>query len=121
MTQIVKKITAGGIALLPMLALAQYDVGSLGDGFTAILDILNRYVIPLIIGIAVVVFLWGLIEYVTAGADEEKRKSARNHIIYGIIAIFVMISVWGLVNVLRGTFGLDTGNIPEPPQIPGTN
>lgn len=60
--------------------------------------------IPLVISIALLVFLIGIVQYVTAGGDEEKRTAARGMIIFGIIALFVMVSVWGFVNILARTF-----------------
>jgi len=63
--------------------------------------------IPLIIGIGVVLFLWGILKYVIAKGPEGK-KNAIGIIVYGILAIFVMISVWGLVNVLSETFRLSS-------------
>ena len=74
--------------------------------------------IPLIIGVAVLLFLYGVLKYVTAGGDPEKRTEARNTMIWGIIAIFVMVSVWGLVNVLTSTFNLDSETVPSGPGIP---
>lgn len=84
-----------------------------------ITDILNL-VVPLLIGVAVVIFLFGVVKYITAGGDEAKRTEARNTMIFGIIGLFVMVSVWGLVNVLLGTFGFE-GAQPtvEMPTIPG--
>ena len=120
MTQIVKKIAGGVVAFLPLLALAQFQVDDLGSGFGAIIAIINKYIIPLAIGLAVVYFIWGLIQYATAGADDAAKKAGRDHIIYGIIAIFVMVSVWGLVNVLANTFGLNNTPPTDLPEVPGT-
>ena len=120
MSKFFKSISFASLTLaLPMLASAQ-SVGSIEDGFQLIINMINNYVIPLIIGLAVVYFLWGVLKYVTAGGDEEKKGQGRDTMIYGIIAIFVVVSVWGLVNVLGGTFNL--GNTQGPtdnlPQIP---
>lgn len=60
--------------------------------------------IPLVISVALLVFLIGIVQYVTAGGDEEKRTAARGMIIFGVIALFVMVSVWGFVNILARTF-----------------
>lgn len=79
-------------------------------------------VLPLLFILATIVFLWGVILYITAGGDEEKRKEGRNYIIYGLIGLFVMVAVWGIVNVLIGFFfplGLPT--TLEIPRIPGAN
>lgn len=60
--------------------------------------------IPLVIGIAVFLFLWGLIKYITAGGDDKAVAEARKFMTFGIIALFVMVSVWGLVGILVNTF-----------------
>lgn len=76
--------------------------------------------IPLIIGIAVVVFIWGILQYVVA-TDEDKRTEARSVMIYGIIVLFVMVSVWGIVELLGQTIGVNTGGSGQVtlPSIPG--
>jgi heme/copper-type cytochrome/quinol oxidase subunit 2 len=109
----IKKIICGGVLLTPFMALAAQDIESLID---KILGIINL-VIPLLIAVAVVIFLYGVVKYITAGASEESRKEARSVMLYGIIGLFVMVAVWGLVNVLVETFNLDT-NIPMVPEIP---
>ncbi len=109
-----KKFIAIGLALAPSLAFAA-DINSI---LGVIRNILNTLV-PLLIGIAVVVFLWGVIKYITAGGDEEKRKEARNMMMYGIIGLFVMVAVWGLVAVLGNTLGVQPGGTaPGVPTLP---
>ena len=74
------------------------------SGFVSIfLNILNMLV-PIIVGLAFVVFLWGIVKFVGAGGDTEKIREGKNVIVYGIVGLFVMVSVWGLVNVLVYTF-----------------
>jgi len=107
-----KKFIPAGAWALPLFAFA----ADFFDIMSTISSILNTLV-PLLIAVAVVVFLWGVIQYVTAGGDEEKRTKGRNTMIYGIIGLFVMVAVWGLVNVLLSTFGLDTG-APDTPVLP---
>lgn len=96
------------------------DFTSLNSSITAIENLINK-VVPLIIGIAGLVFIWGLVSYVTAGGDEEKKKTARDTMVYGIIVLFVMVSVWGLVNILVGTFGLNNATSPAPTNFIPTN
>ncbi len=98
-----KIITAGGLALLPMLAFAQGNYTNVEAGIASISRIINN-LIPLVISIGLLLFLIGIVQFVTAGGDEEKRDSARNMIIFGIIALFVMTAVWGFVKLLGRTF-----------------
>lgn len=108
------------IVALPIMASAALD--SLDEGFRTIMALINSYIIPLIIGIGGLYFMWGVVQYVTAGDSEDKKSAGRSMMIYGIIALFVMISVWGLVNLLSGTFDLEE-NLPssEIPKIPSAN
>jgi hypothetical protein len=75
--------------------------------------------IPIVIGIAVLVFLWGLVQFVVADG-EEKQTKARNTILWGIIILFVMVAIWGLVDLLGETLGIDTDSsaVPRAPGIP---
>ncbi len=78
-------------------------------------DFVNR-LIPFIIGLTVLFFLWGIFKLVFS-ADSDARAEARGYIIWGIIGLAVMVSVWGLVNLLTSTFSLNS-NVPPPPGIP---
>lgn len=102
-------ITASVLAF-PYLAAAQIS-GSVTnvDGIFRMIRRVLDTILPLIIALTVVYFVWGLFQMFTAG-DEDKKEKAKNTIIYGVIALFVMISIWGLVNILYNTFGLDNTN-----------
>jgi len=118
MKRLAYKIGAFALALAtPAFVLAQ-GFSSIQNSVSSITSLVNS-LIPLIIGIGVLVFLWGLVGYVTAGGDEEKKKGARDTMIYGVIVLFVMVSVWGLVNILVNTFGTGGNNRPQTlPQVP---
>lgn len=73
--------------------------------------------IPFIIGLTVLFFLWGIFKLVFSAKDSEARTEARGYIIWGIIGLAVMVSVWGLVNLLISTFSLNQ-NIPAAPGVP---
>ena len=118
MTNKLKVLSASLFAtlLIPSLAAAQ-GFNDFDDAISTITNWLND-LIPLLIGIAVIVFLWGVVKYVIAGSDSTKRKEGGALMAYGILAIFVMVSVWGLVNILVDTLDLNT-NIPtDLPQVP---
>ncbi len=77
------------------------DIGSL---FTFTLCLMSGSVIPFLIGLGLIIFLVGLVGYVSAGDNEEKREAGRGLILFGIITLFVMVSVWGLVKIIYTTF-----------------
>ena len=101
-----------GLVFTPFLAFAQTTCGT-GD-ITAIIckvgSILNT-IIPVIIVLGVVYFVWGVVQYVIA-SDEEAKKTGRNRMIFGIIGLVVIVSMWGLVGIVTNTFGLNGTTSP---------
>jgi len=117
------KLTVGKILpfalALPFLTLAQgaADLSFLEDLIGGIGGIL-RTLVPILVTLALVVFIWGLIRYIASGGDEEKRKEARQTMIWGVIIFAVIVSIWGLVALLRSIFGVTDVN-PIEVKIPG--
>ena len=109
-----------GVILLPALASAQSSNNSQTvDSILARIQGIMSIIIPIIMSLALLYFLWGLAHYVLGAGDEEKRKEGRDMMVYGIIALFVMAAVWGLVTVIGNTFDITTGGgTPPLPTIP---
>lgn len=76
--------------------------------------ILNQF-IPILMVIATIVFLWGVVGYITSGGDEERKKTSTSYIIWGLVGLFVMVAVWGIVRILIVTFGVGGVGIPSSP------
>ena len=115
-----KLAIVGTAALLPLFALAQVENIGLG-GFLLVINRILNTLVPIIVGIAFIVFLWGVVQYILAGGDEEKRTESRQFIIYGVIGMFVMVAAWGLVRILIQTFDLnvEATDVPGVPLQPG--
>lgn len=107
-----KKIIAAGLPLmLPLFAAAAATFEDILDTVRSLVD----SIIPLFMVVAVAIFLWGIVKYITASGDEEKAKSARGYIIYGLIGLFVMVAFWGIIKIVAETFDVGTGGtIPLP-------
>jgi len=75
--------------------------------------LLSKFIVPLIFSLAIVLFIWGIVQYVINTDDEAKKKKGKQFMIWGIIGLTIMSSVWGLVRVLGKTFGVDTTFIPQ--------
>lgn len=65
---------------------------------------INR-IIPLVIGVALLVFFWGIIRYIWSGGEDAKAKG-RNLMLWGVIALFVMVSIFGILAILKNSFGI---------------
>ena len=126
-----KLIVLSGLALAsaPMLAFAQITTTGAATGgcnltqqgtlFGIICQVgrLFNAIVPVLIALGVLYFVWGVVSYVIA-SDEEAKAAGRNRIIFGIIGLAVIIGVWGLVNFLRNTFGLNNTQRIELPTVP---
>jgi len=84
------------------------NIITLGDFVNLLICYISRFIIPLLFGVAILVFIWGVVQFIAHADNEEKRTQGRNFMVYGIISLFVMVTIWGLVNVLSNTFGVKT-------------
>lgn len=97
---------------LPVLVLAQSATSipdprqpsNLSDLVTMILGFI-AYLIPLLIAIGLLVFLWGMAKFILHAEEEDEREEGRKLMLWGAIGLFVMVSFWGLTKILLGTFG----------------
>jgi hypothetical protein len=104
----------------PLLALADGINTSYLTAYTTgpsgIITIINTILVPLLIAIAFIVFLYGVFKYfILGGADEGSRTEGRSFILWGIIGFVVILSIWGIVNVVINTLGLSGGTNTAPP------
>jgi hypothetical protein len=52
--------------------------------------------------IAVAVFFWGLVKFMTNAGDTAAHEKGKEFIVWGIISFVVLVSVWGLVQLIAG-------------------
>ena len=84
-----------------------------------IVSIINGILIPVLIAIAFLVFLWGVYKYfIKDGDNESEREKGKTFVLYGIIGFVIIFSVWGLVNIVSDTLNLSPGSTaPTAPRI----
>lgn len=80
--------------------------------------VINVYLVPLLIAVAFIVFLWGIYKYFIYSADNDtERAKGKTFALYGIIGLVIIFSVWGIVNVFMDTLKFDDNNAPPSPTI----
>ncbi|MEI7513411.1 MAG: hypothetical protein WCJ74_02195 [bacterium] len=87
---------------LPSVAFGLSDLGQIVSSSNGII----RSLVALIVGFALVAFLWGIVKYIWKGEDEGARKEAKQFMFWGIVGLAVMISVWALVSIIANFFGM---------------
>lgn len=124
------------LILSPIVTLAQFvgpcPQGYYNNGLTCvpfsglsgliynIKGILNS-IIPLLIALGVVYFIWGVITYYILADGEEAKKKGKDKIVYGLIGFAVIAGLWGLVNIVTKTFLPDGANAPQLVSLTGTS
>ena len=83
--------------------------GSIQQVGTFLLTLIQSYLIPLIMSLALLAFLWGVLQFIRKGTDPKEREQGRQFMLWGIIGLAVMASVWGLVRILTNTIGVPLG------------
>lgn len=59
--------------------------------------------------VALLVFLWGVYEYVANAESDAGRATGRMHMMYGIIGFVVMFSALAILKIAAFTFGITVG------------
>ena len=115
----VKKIAAkaGSVAvtLFPMVALAQF--GEINTFVGRITTFINNTLIPLVFGIALLVFIWGMFKFfIHKGAED--REQGKQLAVWAVVAFVLMVSVWGIVNLIANGLGLSGEQVENIPSVP---
>lgn len=95
---------------LPLSALAAFDPdgGAFGNLLKNILVFTNDILIPFIIGIGFLVFVWGMFQYfIAGGANDEAKEKGKSLMIYATLGFVLIIVFWGVINLLTSSTGID--------------
>lgn len=125
-----KLISFGVVAmssLSPVLVFAESSLEETSDFANVIAKIggLVGMLMPILITIAAVWFVWNVIMYAVSG-DEDKKKKAKDGIITGLIGLLIIVAFWGIIAMVMKTFNLETDDtglqkIPDVPIVTDPN
>lgn len=99
------------LVFVPGIVFAQTTVTTLINKLGDILKAL----VPLLMTLGLIYFIWGVIRYVIADGEEAKKKG-KDTMVYGIIGFAVITALWGLVNMVVEVFG-GQGTTPQVGQV----
>lgn len=87
--------------LVPSLTYAQPEDFK---GLVMIIINILQSIVPLLMAVALLVFVWGLASYILQSGDPRAIETGRKRMIYGIIALFVVVGLWGIVSLVANAF-----------------
>ncbi len=92
--------------------------GAIGEAMTSILTFIEGYVIPFILAIGFLFFVWGMFKYfIQGGANDEAKESGKSLILYAIAGYVVILAFWGIVNILSSGIGLEEDGLRDTPNV----
>gem|GEM_PF-285337 len=114
MQKFIHKIIALSLLLLPGAAGAQQGLansptgGDFGGLLVDILSLTNNILIPFILGIGFLVFVWGMFKFfILGGANDEEKDKGKSLMVYATLGFVLIIVFWGVVNLIASSTGLD--------------
>ena len=77
------------------------------DGFIGnVNDMIINPLILFLFALAVVFFLYGVLEFIFNQESEEKKTTGKSHMLWGIVGIAIMLGVWTLLNMIINTLDI---------------
>ncbi len=67
--------------------------------------ILNPLIL-LVFAVALIVFVYGLVQFISSETSDAEREQGKKKILYGLLGMFIMFSAYGLIRLILGTFGI---------------
>ena len=67
---------------------------------TVVSSVINP-LIYLMFAVALLFFVWGVVDMIRQADNESARSKGKLHIIWGLIGLAIMFSVFGLVNIIK--------------------
>ena len=115
--KLTKYIASVALFAFPAVIFAQGGIANDGSGgefgqlLRDILTFSNDILIPFILGIGFLVFVWGMFRYfIAGGANDESKESGKSLMVYATLGFVLIIVFWGVVNLLANSTGLGDGD-----------
>lgn len=90
-------------AFFPAVSFAALD--GVRDLLVSIRGILGL-VVPIVTGLAVVYFFWGMGQFILHAGEQKTRDEGRSKMLWGIVALFVIFSIFGILHWIGNTIGI---------------
>jgi hypothetical protein len=78
-------------------------------------------ILPVLVALAFLVFVWGLVVFISRSGDDKSREEGKHKIVWGIIGLFIITSIWGILALFQTMAGVG-GSITVPtnpgPKVP---
>ena len=101
-SKIIYRSTVVTVLLLPTVAFA----ATLDSLLNALISVVQT-IIPVIMGMAVLVFFWGIVKFINHAGDEKAVEEGKGLMLWGMIGLFVMVALWGIIGYFQQELNLN--------------
>jgi hypothetical protein len=97
-----------------------FSLTQAGINFSSVISYLLELInllIPLLVGVAFIIFFWGLSKFILNSNKPEEIKNGRNKMFWGILMLFVLISFKAIIGLVSNELEIG-GKTPVVPTLP---
>lgn len=74
-------------------------------------DLILNPLILLVFAVSVIIFMYGVVRFLSLEDGDKAKVEARNAIIWGLVGMAIMFSVYGIIKFILATFGISNSDI----------
>ena len=75
-------------------------------------ELILNPIITLAFAVALLVFFWGIIQFINSETSDAKRGEGKKKLIFGLLGMFIMVSAYGIIRLILSTFGITPSTYP---------
>ena len=103
----IRFVTLSTLALFPWALVYAEDGVALAKSFVAKINQAIVYpLIMLMMGVAMLYFLYGAFEYIMNADNETGRETGKKHLLWGVVGLLVMVSAYAILEIAANTFNV---------------
>jgi len=80
--------------------------GALDDFLVKVSDNIINPLIIFMFALAMVFFLYGVLEFFLNQDNEEAKTNGKSHMMWGVIGLTIMLGVWSILSMIINTFNI---------------
>lgn len=113
-------ITTGLASLIPVVAFAQGEIvlqeGPLRALFNQVIAVFN-FVLPFLFALIIILLIVWSFQFAVSAGDEEKRKVARDRIVWGLVGLVLFSAMYGIARIVARLAPSAGTDLPEVTEI----
>ena len=83
--------------------------GSIKELLERINSTIINPLILLLVTAAIVIFIWGIVEFLASDQTGDRRERGKRNMFWGIVGLLIMFSAYGIIQIMLATFGISSG------------